>query len=241
VSTATPAFSDSVPKGHVVTTDPSPGARVLDHGTVTITLSRGKELYAVPKTRNLTEDQAQDALLKAHLTFGRAIRKYNETVPRGTVLGSNPAAGKREGPQTVVDLILSRGKRPVHIRDWQGLSAARAKRVLTAQHLQVDTSDQEYSDSVAKGLVISQSPPTGILHRGDTVSLKVSRGPELVQIPGDLQAMGVEDATTLLQSLGFRVHVVNSPYYIGLGYVYSSNPDPGEMAPKGSLVTIEIV
>ena len=53
------------PKGRVVGTDPAPGSRVLDHGTVTLTLSLGKERYDVPKVARMTVDQAQDALLEA--------------------------------------------------------------------------------------------------------------------------------------------------------------------------------
>jgi len=79
------------------------------------------------------------------------------------------------------------------------------------------------------------------VHRGDQVTLVVSRGPELVQVPGDLQAMGVDAATTELRSLGFRVTVEKSPYYIGVGYVYSSSPGGGEMAPKGSVVILHII
>jgi serine/threonine-protein kinase len=235
------AFSDSVPQGHVAGTDPSPGARVLDHGTVTLTVSKGRELYAVPMTRNLTENQAQDALLAAHLVFGRAIRRYDETVPRGRVIGSNPPVGKREGPQAAVDLILSRGPQPVHIRDWEGLGAARAESALRAQHLEVVLGDPRYSRSVPKDYVVSQRPSTGVLHRGDTVTLVVSKGPQLVQVPDNLQAMGVEAATTLLHSLGFRVDVEKSPFYIGVGYVYSSSPGGGQMAPKGSVVILHII
>ena len=61
----TPAYSETVAKGHVVGTDPDPGSRVLDHGTVTLTISLGKERYAVPKVARMTVDQAQDALLAA--------------------------------------------------------------------------------------------------------------------------------------------------------------------------------
>jgi serine/threonine-protein kinase len=241
VAVGPPAFSDSVPKGMVVDTDPSPGARVLDHGTVTLTLSKGKELYAVPKTRTLTVNQAQDALLTAHLTFGHVIRRFSEALPQGQVLGSNPAAGKRESPRTVVDLLVSRGPAPIHVRDWQGLRATRAEHALTAQHLHVVLGDPEFSDQVPEGRVISQDPAAGTLHRGDTVTLVVSRGPELVQVPDNLTAMGVDAATTLLHSLGFRVRVVRSPYYIGVGYVYSSSPGGGEKAPKGSVVVIKII
>jgi eukaryotic-like serine/threonine-protein kinase len=236
-----PAYSEDVAKGLVVGTDPAPGSRVLDHGTVTLTLSLGKERYAVPKVARMTVDQAQDALRQSHLTYGRSFLRYNDSAPRGMVLGSNPAVGRREPPGFQVDLVVSKGPRPIHVRDWTGKSADRAVRVLQARGLQVDTSDQQYSDQVQKGFVISQDPVGTVLHRGDTVSLTVSKGPELVQVPSDLRAMGVEAATQMLQGLGFHVQVEKSELYLGLGYVASSSPGPGSMAPKGSTVILRIV
>jgi serine/threonine-protein kinase len=237
----TPTYSEDIAKGHVVNTDPAPGARVLDSGTVTLTLSLGKERYAVPDVAKMTVDQAQDALLAQHLGYGRSILRYDESAPKGMVIASNPASGSREPPGFQVDLVVSRGPRPIHIRDWTGQDAGRAVRALTAKGLQADTSDQQYSDTVPEGRVISQSPAGGVLHRGDTVSLTVSRGPELVQIPGNLSAMGVEDAKSLLIGLGFKVTVDHADIYLGLGYVAGSTPDPGSMARKGSTVVLHIV
>ena len=236
-----PAYSESVPKGRVVATDPGPGARVLDHGTVTVTLSKGKERHPVPKVRGLDVDQAQDALRSAHLTFGRTIGRWSDTVPKATVLGSNPAVGTRQPPATVVDLFVSRGPAPVQVGDWKGRSAARAQQVLTAKGLNVDASDQEFSDSVPEGHVISQDPSGGRLHRGDTVKLVVSKGPELVRVPDHLSAMGVDAATSLLEGLGFKVTVDHADIYLGLGYVASTTPDSGTMAPKGSVIVLHIV
>jgi serine/threonine-protein kinase len=241
VKVGDPAYSEEVPKGHVVGTDPAPGSRVLDHGTVTLTMSLGKERYAVPKVARMTVDQAQDALLRAHLKYGRSFLRYDDSAPKGMVLGSNPAAGRREAPAFQVDLIVSKGPRPIHIQDWTGESADRAVRALQARGLQVDTSHQQFSDSVPKGQVISQNPVDQVLHRGDTVSLTVSKGPELVEVPGNLRAMGVEAATQLLQGLGFHVEVEHSDLYLGLGYVASSSPSPGSTAPKGSTVILRIV
>jgi serine/threonine-protein kinase len=237
----TPTYSEDIAKGHVVNTDPAPGARVLDSGTVTLTLSLGKERYAVPDVAKMTVDQAQDALLAQHLGYGRSILRYDESAPKGMVIASNPASGSREPPGFQVDLVVSRGPRPIHIRDWTGQDAGRAVRALTAKGLQADTSDQQYSDTVPEGRVISQSPAGGVLHRGDTVSLTVSRGPELVQIPGNLSAMGVEDAKSLLIGLGFKVTVDHADIYLGLGYVAGSTPGPGSMARKGSTVVLHIV
>ena len=77
------AYSETVPAGRVIDTDPDAGSRVLDGGTVTVTLSLGKERYDVPRTRGLTEDQAQDALLGTNLGFGRASGSTPRPSPRG--------------------------------------------------------------------------------------------------------------------------------------------------------------
>jgi beta-lactam-binding protein with PASTA domain len=208
---------------------------------VTMTMSLGKERFAVPKVARLTVDQAQDALLKAHLVYGRSIPRYAESAPQGMVLGTDPAAGHREPKGFQVDLIVSRGPRPLHIRDWTGASADHAIQAMRARGLQVDSSDHEYSDGVPEGHVISQSPVNTVLHRGDTVSLVVSKGPQLVQVPGDLRGMGQEAAVQALENLGFHVRVAKADIFVGLHYVVGSDPDPGSLAPHGSTVVIKIV
>jgi serine/threonine-protein kinase len=234
------AYSETVPAGRVIDTDPDAGARVLDDGTVTVTLSLGKERYDVPRTRGLTEDQAQDALTGTNLGFGRSIERFSETVPAGTVLGSDPAAGTTLRPDTAVDLIVSKGQRPIKVRDWTGKDADEAREAFAAKGLGVE-GRSEYSDDVPEGEVISQSPTGGTLFRGDTVSLVVSRGPELVEVPGGLIASGVEDATDRLEALGFEVEVEEANEYIGIGYVFSTDPGSGSMVPKGSTITLFLI
>jgi serine/threonine-protein kinase len=234
------AYSETVPAGRVIDTDPDAGARILDDGTVTVTLSLGKERYDVPRTRGLTEDQAQDALIGTKLGFGRSIGRYSETVPEGTVMGSDPRAGTTLRPETAVDLILSKGPRPIRVRDWTGQDADNAEKAFDAKGLEVQRRS-EYSDSVPEGDVISQSPADGTLFRGDSVALVVSRGPELVEVPGGLIASGVEAATEELEALGFEVEVEQADEYIGLGFVFSTDPDSGSMVPKGSTITLNLI
>ena len=241
VKVGDPAYSEDVPKGRVVSTDPGPGARVLDHGAVTLTMSLGKERYAVPKLAGKTVDEAQDALRQAHLAYGRSFTRYDDVAPKGRVIGTNPKAGVREAPGFQVDLIVSKGPRPIHVRDWEGKNADRAVQVMQKRGLNVDTSQQEYSDSVPEGFVIAQNPVGQVLHRGDTVSLTVSKGPQLVEVPGNLRGMGVDAARQALESLGFHVRLDETDFYVGLMYVVGSDPDPGSMAPHGSTVTLKIV
>jgi beta-lactam-binding protein with PASTA domain/serine/threonine protein kinase len=233
------AYDENVPAGSVISTDPGAGERILPGDTVEAVVSRGKERYQVPSLRNMTEDEAQAALSKAHLSFGRSVEKYNDKIDKAHVINSSPAPGTWLKRDTAVDLVISRGPSPVKLQDFTGRSAEGATKWLEDHHLKVETSS-EYSDDVDEGDVISQDPSKGEVFRGDTVTLVVSKGPELVEIPR-LRAMGVDAARQRLEDLGFKVKEKHAEMYLGLGYVSSVDPGEGESAPKGSTVTLYLV
>jgi len=232
-------YSDTVDAGMVLSTDPSAGKRVLRGTDVTISISRGPAVGELPKLTGITVDEAQDRILKAQMTFGTATKKYSETVPTGIVISSDPKSGTSLRFGTVVDLVVSQGRRPIPVASWVGKNAEEAKKALEERGLKVVESS-EYSDDIPQGDVISQDPEDGTLFKGDTVTLTVSLGPELVTVP-NVVAYGVDDATATLQDAGFVVDVENSSGYIGLGYVFSMDPEAGIKLPKGSTVTIYLV
>jgi eukaryotic-like serine/threonine-protein kinase len=234
------AYSETVPAGQVLSTDPSAGENVLDGGTVAVTLSLGKERYDVPKLRGLSEDRAQDRLRDTNLTFGESTAKFSDTVPEGTVLRSDPEVGTTLRPDAVVDLVVSKGPKPIKIRDFTGKDADRAAAWFEQRELEVDTSS-EHSDAVAEGDVISQSPADGTAFAGDSVDLVVSQGPELVEVPSGLVASGVDSARQRLEEAGFEVEVDNDDGYIGLGYVFRVDPPSGTMVPVGSTITLYLI
>jgi len=234
------AYSETVPAGQVLATDPAAGENVLDGGTVAVTLSLGKERYDVPKLRGLSEDRAQDRLRDTNLTFGESIAKFSDSVPEGTVLRSEPKVGTTLRPDAVVDLVVSKGPRPIKIRDFTGKDADRATAWFEHRELEVDTSS-EHSDTVAEGDVISQSPADGTAFAGESVDLVVSQGPELVEVPSGLVASGVDAARQRLEEAGFKVEVANDDGYIGLGYVFRVSPPSGTMVPAGSTITLYLI
>lgn len=234
-------YSETVEEGLVISTYPAAGDRVLAGGTVSYVISLGKERYRVPKLAGETVDDAQDRLMRRHLTPTDTIERWHESVGDGRVIRTDPKAGTSLRPDTAVTLIVSKGRKPLTIGDWIGKSAARAESQLTDRGLVADTSATAHSDSVPKGNVISQQPRPGTtLHRGDTVQLVVSLGPELIEVPR-VVASGVADARERLEGLGFEVRVVEADSYIGLGYVLSTNPSAGTMLAKGSTVTLYLV
>jgi serine/threonine-protein kinase len=233
------AYSETVAKGSVISTDPDAGARISKDGTVTATISLGPERHAVPDVRGKTLDEAQTLLDQASLGFGSKVEKYSEKVPAGTVITTDPVPGTALRRDAAVDVVVSRGPKPIKIRDWTGRSGDKAVASLTDLGFEVQRDDQ-FSDTVALGKVISQSPSSGTGFKGDKIALVVSKGPALIQIPS-VKGQRVDDAKAALEGLGFQVEVVHNPFYVGADYVVGSDPAPGSMAPRGSTVTLSIV
>jgi beta-lactam-binding protein with PASTA domain/serine/threonine protein kinase len=234
-------YSETVPAGRVVATDPEPGSKVVDGGTVTVNLSLGKERYDVPKLKGKTVDEAQDALTATKLEYGTSEERWSDTVAEGIVIASTPKAGTTLRPGAVVDLVVSKGPKPVTLRDWVGKDADDALAWMDEKGLDGSVGGEEYSDTVDEGDVISMDPPAGTtMHSGDRVSLVVSKGPELVEVPS-VRAQGVDAATATLEALGFHVVTERASGYLGLGFVFSQDPGGGEMAPKGSTITLSLI
>ncbi len=240
VDLADGVYSESVDRGDVVSSSPGPGDRVLPGETVTLVLSLGVEKYPVPTLEGLTEDEARDALAEVSLEVGRVKEKFSETVESGRVIRHDPGEGRQLRPGSAVDLVVSKGRKPINVGDWVGEDADRAQAVLERKGLVVDRAQEQFDDTVPEGAVIAQTPQSGTLFRGDTVTLVVSLGPELVEVP-NVRAQGVESARQELEALGFVVRTVNASGYLGLGFVFSQDPGGGQSVPRGSTITLSII
>jgi eukaryotic-like serine/threonine-protein kinase len=232
-------FSETVVAGSVITTNPAAGSRILKNGTVKAVISEGPERHLVPPLRGLTVDQAQRALQHAHLSYGDSTLRFSEKVAKDIVLASSPRPGKELRPGIAVDLVVSKGPRPVKVHDYTGKDAGHAAQALKKLGFKVAVS-RENHDTVPEGDVISQTPNSGSGFRGDRIELVVSKGPVLIEVP-DVKRMGVQAATNTLEAAGFRVATANSDLYIGLGFVVGQDPGGGERAPRGTVVTLSLV
>jgi serine/threonine-protein kinase len=234
-------FSEIVPVGQVLSSDPEPGGRVEDGGLVVLVLSKGPERYDVPKVAGLTLDEAEKKLAERTLVVGKVTREYSVTVPEGKVVSSSPKAGTEVRADAVVDLVVSKGLPPVEVPNVVGKSFDDASDQLAGLGLQIDQVGEKYQDGTAKGEVLSQSPGSGArVTRGSTVEVVVSLGPPLVQVPNVLRK-SVDGARSTLADAGFNVVVDNQCVVFCVGIVVDQNPNGGELVPKGSTVTIVVV
>ncbi|MCM0621643.1 PASTA domain-containing protein [Nocardioides bruguierae] len=240
VTVGDPVFSNTVEQGRVVSADPGAGQRLLPGASIEIIVSRGVEEYPVPDVVGSALQAARRAVAGTSLAVGDVVRRYSETVAEGDVISTDPRAGVVLRPGARVDLVVSKGRRPIPVGSWVGKDAEVATARLEKRGLVVDASTEVHDDTVPEGAVVSQSPTDGTLYRGETVSLTVSLGPEMVEVPG-VRAQGVDAATETLEAAGFVVEVEQVSDYLGLGFVYRTDPSAGTMLPKGSTVTIFII
>nr|WP_303771317.1 Stk1 family PASTA domain-containing Ser/Thr kinase [Actinomyces oris] len=234
------AYSDTVPAGSIVSCQPKAGQKVGLGQTVTATVSRGVETKTVPDVVGKTKDQATAAITAAGLTLGDVTEEYSASVELGKVVSCDPKAGKVIKHTEKVSIVVSKGKEPATVPDVTGLSEDDAKKALENAGLKKGKVNKGYSDSVAKGNVISSSPVAGAsgYYKGDSVDLTVSKGPEKVTVP-DVTGKSQDEAKKALEDAGLKVEVnkrLGGPF----GTVRSTDPAPGSSVKPGSKVTINI-
>ncbi|GAB3114059.1 Stk1 family PASTA domain-containing Ser/Thr kinase [Streptomyces calidiresistens] len=229
-------FSPVVEAGHVIATQPERGDRIRRNGTVTVTLSRGPEVVEVPDVAGMPEDTARDALREVGLTPGDSTAEFHPTVPRGAVISTEPAAGAERRPDSAVALTVSRG-RELSVPDVVGMPEGTAIQRLRETGFEVEVTGERVHAEQEAGTVAAQSPGTGeSAGEGDTVTLEISKGPEMIVVP-DVRGMEEDAAIRVLEDAGFEVEVQRVFFF---GTVFNQSVHSGGSAPKGSTITIYV-
>ena len=127
-----------------------------------------------------------------------------------------------------------------------GLSQEDAlKQIQADDFFQQGSVKEEYSSSVAKGLVIDQDPDAGQQKaKGTQINLVVSKGEEpavQVQVP-DLTGMSPSEAEAALQRVGLVSQAGDSVYSdtVEVGKVAGQNPAAGTTVKAGDTITYQL-
>ncbi|MDO5402268.1 MAG: Stk1 family PASTA domain-containing Ser/Thr kinase [Eubacteriales bacterium] len=196
---------------------------------------------AVPDVKGMTKEDAIKELNKAGLGY-REVAQASDTVAEGCVISQGTAAGTQVAKNTQIILTISSGKDSVDVTvpNVNGKSESEARTELEALNLNVGV-DYEYSESVAQGNVIRYSP-AGKTTEGSTVTIIVSRGPDIRNNVTMINMVGYTDsaAETWLNSNGL-IPDIQYDYPGGKkGNVAAQGYAPGASLAKGTVVTIHI-
>lgn len=171
-------YSDTVPKGKIISSSPPPDTTFTADQTVTLVLSLGvKDKYAtVPKLLGLTESRATALLTEAGFTIGK-ISYVNSELPYGTVIFQSHTAYSFAKQGESISLSVSAGIKFTEkkIPNLHGLSIAEAKSRLSEVGLVVGNI-YAVANAAPQGTVVAQSilPETPITSDIYSVDIYVS-------------------------------------------------------------------
>jgi len=231
-------FSEDVPAGTVITSNPAGGGKISTGGTVHLQISKGADRITIPDLTGQTLDSATALLQTLGLRVGHTSQSFSTHLDLGLIISSNPATGAPARRDQAIDLVVSQGIQQISVTNYVGLPSDQALNELTNAGLIV-SSTYQYSATIPVGNVISQTP-SGVdqLPKGTKVKLVISKGPGSIYIP-NIYSLTQAKATTILENLGFKVKV----HKIGASKVKTVtnvSPAVGQKAKPGSVVTITV-
>ncbi|MEU8955769.1 Stk1 family PASTA domain-containing Ser/Thr kinase [Streptomyces sp. NPDC048518] len=233
-------YSDTDKRGTVMASDPAAGDRIRQNDKVTLTVSMGPDTVKVPDVKNIPLATAKKELKNAGLAPGMVTKGFSDDVEKGSVISTDPRTGFTRKAGSAVALVVSKG-REVEVPGVVGESRADATADLEDAGLKVEIAEKWVtSEEEDKGDVAKQSPAEGrSLAEGDTVTLTISKGPPMIEVP-DVTGMNVDDATDKLEAAGFEVDEDRGLLGIFGDTVKKQSVDGGDEAPKNSTITITI-
>ncbi|MCI4061825.1 Stk1 family PASTA domain-containing Ser/Thr kinase [Micromonospora sp. R77] len=229
---ADPRYDEKTPKDTVLGQQPASAARIVKGGTITLTLSLGPERLPVPDVVGKDFELAQAELTDAKLVAAKGAARYDDNLPAGVVLGTDPKVGTSVKPGTKITLVLSKGRAPITVPNLVGKNVAEARATLAQLGL---TPVETYKDSdKPKDEVLGQSPADGTgVEKGTQVKLELSKGPAQVVVPRVVD-LPCQQAKQTLESQGFPVTIQLNPN----GVARFQNPGENSQVPPGTPVTL---
>jgi serine/threonine-protein kinase len=231
-------YSEDIPEGSIIESNPAAGKRVEQGGNIDLIVSKGPERYLIPQLVGLKPTAAKNLIGKFPISIQPIVEEFSAQIPKGYVIGSNPAAGEKVKRNSRVIIIVSKGIEQVAVTSYVGKSAEQALNELTEAGFDVNTK-YDFSETRLLGEVISQSPEGGkSADLGSKVELIVSKGSQFAYIP-NIFSIDEAKAVQTLKDLGLKVTVKK----IGkkaIKKVTAVVPKVGSKVKRGSTVTITV-
>jgi serine/threonine-protein kinase len=193
----------------------------------------------IPRVQGQSQSTAQAALKDAGYDVGSITRDWSETVPKNKVIGTHPGAGSRVERGKTVSIVVSNGAYRIDVPSVAKQTSEQAQQTLSERGLKV-TTELVNDDRIPAGQAIRTKPAAGEKVKKDqVVTLYVSLGPPIVDIPDVKPGTPVGKVDDQLKKLGFKVtHNEDYSDTIKKGGVLKL--DPSDSAVKGSTIVVTV-
>ncbi len=206
--------------------------------------------YTVPQVVGKTVEEAGEMEeVKDVFSIVERSREYSD-LPEGQIISQDPEADRKKKPANgqliEINVTVSRGARSGAMPNVVGMDA-RSARVklehgegLDKLNLVIqEAPEQEFHDEIEAGSVIRTDPAVNTpLHEGDTITLVVSKGPEIIYHPMvACKGSTVEQVQKFMDDLNFVAEFTKVEGVEPEGTVLTQSVDTGVEVAEGSTVT----
>ena len=187
----------------------------------------------------MSETEAQKELEDAGFKVTSSFQ-YDDSVASGNVISTTPSARTKAEKGSTVTMLVSQGTDKKTVPDVRGMADATAQSTIKNYGFNVGTVTYDYSDSVEKGMVISQTvTPGGKAAAGTTISITVSNGPKPEE-KIDIQSFVGQQESALkswASQNGLYTNVSDSQYSSSYakGCIISMSPSSGNISKGGTI------
>ena len=168
--------SDAVESGQVIRSEPGGGQTATNGSTVTIFVSRGPKLVAVPVLVGAQRETAVQRIRSRGLE--PSVSEEESSEPKGRVIRQAPDAGSKVEPGATVSIVVSGGeeKEQAQVPNVIGKERREAVEAIRAAGLTPSVEEEETEVPGQVGRVIDQFPPPGSEEEpGTTVTITVGK------------------------------------------------------------------
>ena len=232
--------SDTYEDGQIIRQSVEPGQVVAKNSTIeVVTAIKSVKMIEVPNVADKTKDDAKYQLEQQGFKVD-FVEAHSDSVKKGRVVKTTPEIGSDAEEGSTIMLTISKGPdvKMTSVPALTGKTRIEAEAALQNANLEIGTIKEEFSDTVTKDVVISQSHASGTeVEEGVTIDLVISKGPEDVVLP-DLTGNPKDRVVDKLTALGLNVEVFEEYNEMTEGRAYASTPGFGSTVKVGSTVQV---
>ncbi|EDS76168.1 serine/threonine protein kinase, partial [Clostridium botulinum C str. Eklund] len=230
------------PKGVVIKCYPSPGTtmNLSENDEVRAIISSGSENSGIPNLVDIDYETAKEYLKMYNLKLGEVTHEYSNSIEKGKVCDQSPKAGSEIKPDTIVDLVISKGAQlkmttvpnliNKKLSESEGLISGAGLRLGTVN--KIPTTDKEKD-----GLVTVQSIEAGARVKQNTVvniSCYSFGDKNIVKVPNFVNKT-VKEARRLATQYKLSISFRGKDDFI----IVSQDKEPGSQVSEGTSIILK--
>ena len=213
-----------------------------------------QEQHIVQSVLGYTVEQARDLEgVKGIFEIREVGQRSSEDYPQGTIISQEPEANNyRKGSNLVIRVWVSSGEETGVMPNVVNQTVTQVQKVTMRQQIaELDLNvtapeeDMIYHNDFPSGYIISSTPAAGeTLHRGDTIRLVVSKGPQtatLISFVGMNYFTQVNSVNSMLDSMNVEVGEIELEYSDKeFGTILKQTPETGTKVRSGEKVSFVV-